>query len=324
MRPDNAPPQTTQKRSNNDIRNDRPSRSVTRRRFLAASAAGAASLGALGSAGTAAANTGEHTLVIEGFDSQTSYSFTVGNDLEKSTAEGATIDDNDEIIDQNAHGQVWEGKDAYTFDGPLYSFDFDRSGEINVTLDGEPARVGNRPDHTLLIEGFGPVTSYSFSTSGRAERSDAYNATVDSTEKINAYGVSGAVQNGQDAFTYDGELLSFDFDRDGEVRVTIDGKAAHVGQRPDRTITVVAKGRYAEYRVGFDGSIREVIDAESGQDGIEEDKFDGLPDEDSDHTFDGAVSGTGYDQFTIDGDVTHTVIHNDNAPAIYSNHRQVL
>src|SRR5699024_10469475 len=131
---------------------------------------------------------------------------------------------------------------------------------------------------------------------GRAEHSNAYRATTDKAEKINEYGVSGAVQNGKDASTYDGELLSFDFDRDGEVQVTIDGKAAHVGQRPDRTITVVAKGRYAEYRVGFDGSMREVIDAESGQDGINEDKFDGLPDEDEDQTFDGAVSGTGYDK----------------------------
>ncbi|MGN8213152.1 pre-peptidase [Halococcus salifodinae] len=314
----------TETSSPSNDRDTHQSVDVTRRRFIATSAAGVAGLGALGSAGSAAAASGEHTLVIEGFDSQTSYSFTVGNNLEKSTAEGATIDDNDEIIDQSAHGQVWEGKDAYTFDGPLYSFDFDRSGEINVTLDGEPARVGNRPDHTLVIEGFGPVTSYSFSTSGRAKHSDAYGATVNKAEKINDYGVTGAVQNGKDAFTYDGELLSFDFDRDGEVRVTIDGKAAHVGQRPDRTITVVAKGRYAEYRVGFEGTIREVIDAESGQDGINEDKFEGLPDEDGDQTFDGAVSGTGYDRFTIDGDVTNTVHHNDNAPAIYSNYRQIL
>lgn len=281
-----------------------------------------AGLGALGSTGSAAAETGKHTLVIEGFDSQTSYSFTVGNNLQKSTAEGATIDDNDEIIDQSAHGQVWEGKDAYTFTGPLYSFDFDRSGEINVTLNGEPAHVGNRPDHTLLIEGFGPVTSYSFSTSARAEHSDAYGATVDKAETINDYGVAGSIQNGKDAFTYDGELLSFDFDQDGEVRVTIDGKAAHVGQRPDKTITVVAKGKYAEYRVEFDGSVREVIDAESGQDGSNEDKFEGLPVGSGDQSFSGAVSGTGYDKFTIDGDVTATVHRNDNAPAIYSNYHQ--
>ena len=297
------------------------SRKKSRRSFLASTVAATVGIAGLGTVSAAA--TDEHTLVIEGFGTNTPYSFTVGGNLQKSTAGGASINRSDDIVGQSAHGAVGGGTDAYTFTGDLYSFDFDRSGEINVTLDGRPAHVGNRPDHTLLIEGFGPVTSYSFSSSGQAEKSDAYGASIDSGEKINEYGVQGAVQSGKDAFTYDGRLLSFDFDRDNPIRVTIDGRAAHVGRRPDRTITIVAKGRYAEYRVEFDGSLREVINAESGQDGIDEDKFD-MINEDRDQTFDGAVSGTGYDKFTIDGDVNSTVHHNDNAPTIYSNYRQIL
>ena len=311
MRSNRAAHEMEQGSPSND-RDSRRSTDVTRRRFLATSAAGVAGLGVLGSAGSAAADTGEHTLVIEGFDSPTSYSFTVGNNLEKSTADGATTDDSDAIIDRSAHGRVWGGTDAYTFDGPLYSFDFDRSGEVNVTLDGEPAHVGNRPDHTLLIEGFGPVTPYSFSTGGRVKPSDAYGGTFNEAETINGYGVAGAVQNGKDAFTYDGGLLSFDFDRDGEVRVTIDGKAAHVGRRPDRTVTVVGRGEYAEYEVEIDGSIRDVIDAESGQDAV------------SGNTFSGAVSGFGHDKFTCDGDIRSVTHYNDDSPSVFSNHRQIV
>lgn len=101
---------------------------------------------------------GEHMLVVEGFETNTTYSFTVGNNLQKSTAEGASISSSDEIVGESAHGVVGGGrddKDVYTFDGPPHAFDFDRSGEINVTLDGEAAHVGNRLDHVLLIEGFG-------------------------------------------------------------------------------------------------------------------------------------------------------------------------
>ena len=64
-------------------RKSRQSVGVTRRRFLATSAVGVAGLGALGSAGSAAAANDEHTLVIEGFGSPTSYSFTVGDNLKK-------------------------------------------------------------------------------------------------------------------------------------------------------------------------------------------------------------------------------------------------
>lgn len=282
---------------------------ITRRRFLATSAVGVAGLSTVG---TAAAATDKHTLVIEGFGPTTPYSFTVGGNLEKSSADGASINSSDDIVAQSAHGAVGGGKDAYTFTGALYSFDFDRSNEINVTLDGEAAHVGERPDHTLLVEGFGPDTPYSFSTSGDTEKSGAYGASINESDRTNEYGVSGAVQSGKDAYTYDGELLSFDFDRDGEVRVTIDGKAAHVGQRPDRTITVVATGEYSEYEVEIDGSIRDVSNSERGQDTV------------SGNTVSGAVSGTGYDKFTCDGDIRSITYNNDDNPEVYSNYRRIV
>ena len=290
-------------------RKSRQSVGVTRRRFLATSAVGVAGLGALGSAGSAAAANDEHTLVIEGFGSPTSYSFTVGDNLEKSTADGASINRNDEIIDRSAHGAVGGGKDAYTFDGELYSFDFDRAGEINVTLDGEPAHVGRRPDHTILIEGFGTNSPYSFSTSTFAVQSDAYDASWNESDNTSAYGAWGAVQAGKDAYTYYGDLLSFDFS--GEVRVTIDGRAAHVGRRPDRTLTIVADDEYTPYEFNVSGAMREALHTENGQDSM------------GAIGASGAVSGTGYDQYTFDGELTALTYPEDTSPRVYSNHERV-
>ena len=279
---------------------------VTRRRFLATSAAGVAGLGALGSAGSAAADTGEHTLEIQGTGERTSYSFTVGDNLS-----GERLTGEDEIIAQSAHGEVKSGKDIYTFDGELYSFDFDRSGAVDVTLDGEAAHVGHRPDHTLLIEGFGDDVSYSLSTSSIAVPTDAYGASVNDSDDYSVYGSWGAVQAGKDAYTYEGDLLSFDFDRSGEIRVTIDGKAAHVGRRPDRTLTIVAREEYTPYEFNVSGEMREALGTEDGQDTM------------TPRGAAGAVSGTGSDAYTFDGELTALTYPEGTSPDIYSNHDYV-
>ena len=280
---------------------------VTRRHLLTTGAAGVAGFSALGSA---AAATDEHTLTIEGFGTTTSYVFTVGDNLQKSTAGGASINRSDEIIGQSAHGAVSNGKDAYTFTGDLYSFDFDRSGEINVMLDGEPAHVGNRPDHTLVIEGFSENTSYSFAADSYAVPCEAYSATIDRSDESNAYGTSGSVWGGKDAYTYTGSLRAFNF-YDGEIQVTIDGKAAHVGRRPDRRLYIQATGGYAPYEFEVSGRIREALQADDGQDTV------------GSFGASGAVSGEGYDQYTYDGSLTALVYSDDNPPLVYSNEELV-
>lgn len=283
---------------------------VSRRKFLATGAVGIASLGVVGSA---AAAPEEHTLTITGTGPRTTYSFTVGGNLEKSTANGATINPQDTIIEQSAHGFVTGGTDSYTFTGPLYSFGFDESNAIDVDLDGEAARVGQRPDHTLLVEGTGPRVDYSFATDGLIEKSDAYGASDNPQDKVNAYGAEGFVTGGKDAYTYNGELQAFDLG--GEARVTIDGKAAHVGQRPDQAMILFTEqpGDSAEYEVTVSGSIREVLHDNYG----------------TDYTADGdmisgVVGGESYDKFTFDGDVQMVDSDNPEVLEVYSNYQKVL
>ncbi|WP_044956291.1 hypothetical protein [Halococcus hamelinensis] len=297
-------------KSNGALRNADDSRSVdvSRRKFLAVSAVGVAGLGAVGSA-TAAPD--EHTLVITGTGPSTSYSFTVGGNLEKSTADGASINSSDEIVGNSAHGGVGGGTDAYTFTGPLYSFDFEGSGAIDVDLDGEAARVGQRPDHTLVIEGTGENAEYSFATESYPLVSRAYGATIDQSDRRNEYGAAGSVQSGKDAYKYDGDLIAFDLD--GEARVTIDGKAAHVGQRPDRALTIVANGERVEYEFRLNGGdIVGVIDAEE-----EEDGFVG------ENTFTGVVDGGQIDILTYENGVEE-ISERGGTASYYSNYSQLF
>ncbi|WP_160133612.1 pre-peptidase [Halococcus salsus] len=300
-------------RSTNPFRKSENSQTVdvTRRRFLATGAAGVAGIGALGSLGSAAAAPDQHLLTIEGTGYSTNYSFTVGGDLEQVTAEGATIQDNDNVVMQSAHGEVSNGKDAYTFTGPLYSFNFDESNDISVKLDGESAYVGNRADHTLLIEGTGPSTTYSFSAYGLIQQSEAYGASRNSRDRTNSYGGEGEVSIGKDAYTYSGDLVAFEFDQAGAIRATIDGKAAHVGQRPDYALTIVANDGYVEYEVEIDGNIREVTSS------------DGSPDSVDGNTFSGTLQGVGLDRFTYDGEIESFTHSGRGDFSAYRNYQQI-
>lgn len=256
-------------------------------------------------------NRPDYLLEIEGFGTHTPYSFSVEDNLQKTAVGGATISDSDNIVEQSAHGAVKDGIDAYTFDGPLHAFNFDPSGEVNVTLNGKAAHVGERPDHLLVIEGFGTNTRYSFTTSKFPFKSDAQGATIDPLDEHSSQGALGVVGGGKDAYTYKGQLKAFDFDRSGEIRVTIDGKAAHVGNRPDRVIRIYANREYSPYEFSVSGSIRDTKNVEDQQDTV------------NGSSVSGAVSGQGYDQYAFDGELTSLSFPGENEPNVYSNGKQV-
>ena len=220
-----------------------------RRRFLTAAAGiglGTA-FAAIGSNPVAGATAGDHLLQIIGTGSRATYTFTVSDNLQKSTTGGGTISEGDRITNQNrsASGLVRDGTDAYTFDGDLIAFDLD--GEVNVLLDGEPAHVGRRPDHFLQIQGQGRRTTYSFMVSDNLRKSSAGGGSISEGDHIinQNRSASGLVRDGTDAYTFDGDLVSFDFD--GEVNVLLDGESAHVGQRPDHFLQIQGQGVRTTY-----------------------------------------------------------------------------
>ena len=261
--------------------------------------------------GARVGNRPDNLLTIEGFGTHTPYSFSVEDNLQKSAAGNATISGSDTIVEQSAHGAVGSGTDAYTFDGSLHAFDFDQSGEVNVRINRRPARVGHRSDHLLVIEGFGSPTRYSFTTSEFPFDSDAQGATMDPQDVETRKGATGVVGEGKDAYTYKGRLRAFDFDRSGELRVTIDGKPARVGNRPDRILRIFANGEYSPYEFSVSGSIRDRKNVESQQDTV------------NGKSVSGAVSGQGNDQYAFDGELTSLSFPGENSPQVYSNSERV-
>lgn len=293
---------------------DLSSADVSRRRFLTTATVSIAGLGTLG-VGTVAAAPEEHDLYVQGLGPKTTYSFTVGGDLEKSTAgNSASVNNSDDIVGQSAHGVVSNGNDAYTFTGPLYSFDYDRSGGVQVSLDGEAAHVGNRPDNLLVIEGIGPNTSYSFTAGKNLEYSTAYGATADEADSTTGQSAHGAVSNGKDAYTFDGSLLSFDFDQSGGVNVTLNGEPAHVGGLPEHTVLIEGFGTSTDYEFVTRGDVEKTSAAGASVDPLDKTRGSiatGTVNSGKDaYTFNGNLQAFRFDQsgeirVTVDGKPAH-------------------
>ncbi|EMA54320.1 hypothetical protein C451_06715 [Halococcus thailandensis JCM 13552] len=237
----------------------------------------------------------DHALIIDGTGSRTDYTFTVSGNLK-----GASITSEDTISGSTATGAVGGGSDSYGFTGELIAFSLD--GKANVTLDGEPAHVGQRPDHALVIDGTGSRTDYTFTVSGNLK-----GASITNEDSISDSTAISAVGSGRDSYGFTGELVAFDLD--GEANVTLDGEPAHVGQRPDHVLMIDGDGSHTDYRFSVSGNL-------DGKNLTGEDDISGS-------TATGAV-GSGQDSYAFTGDVEqlslygHTRIKVDRSAQIIS------
>ncbi|MFC6992320.1 hypothetical protein ACFQH3_11505 [Haladaptatus sp. GCM10025707] len=96
----------------------------------------------------AATDSNEKVLTINGVESPGEYVFSVSGDLQKSEANGATVDDNDDLSGTTARGQVEGGIDSYTFTGSFTRFDV-TGGNPTITVNGEaidPSSVAQTAD----------------------------------------------------------------------------------------------------------------------------------------------------------------------------------
>ncbi len=231
---------------------------------------------------------GSHTLEIMGSGDRASYSFSVDGNLQGS----GNLQDGDNVFNdgQSAAGAVTGGTDTYTFDGDLRAFNF--SGDaINVHLDGEPAHVGQRPDHLLQIEGQGTSTPYSFNVSSNLQGG----GNLQNNDNIvnNGWSASGEVGDGTDSYTFDGDLVSFDFD--GTVNVLLDGQSAHVGQHPDHLLQIEGTGTSVDYDFTVSGGLQKTTAGGGSINSSDDITNNG-------QSAAGSVGG-GTDSYTFDGDL---------------------
>lgn len=194
--------------------------------------------------------TDSNTLTITS-DSPCEYAFSVTGDLQKSTANGATIDDNDSV-DRGyiGRGQVYGGIDSYTFTGELQTLRL--SADADVSLNGESLsseQVDRYPDNAIEIVGRGTPARYTFSVSGAREpekltvNGASTNGDQDQVSRTTARGTVG---NGSDAFGFDGTIASLDAE-EARFDVYVNGRQRFPYSFPDHVITVVGTGSRANY-----------------------------------------------------------------------------
>jgi hypothetical protein len=143
----------------------------------------------------------DNALTIDGDESHTEYTFSVGGDIARS----GNLSSRDSITGSSATGAVWSGRDSYSFSGNIESLTLDSRAHIEV----------NRSDETISISGTGKHASYRLAVSGRFRRT----SSLTSEDDISGGAASGAVAGGTDIYRYTGEIRELTID--GHVSVTI-------------------------------------------------------------------------------------------------------
>jgi hypothetical protein len=155
------------------------------------------------------------------------YEFRVSDEIRKTTARNASIDDDDVIeSDGSVSGGVAGGADGYEFSGELTGFSLD--GDATVYLDGQqvdPSTLGGEetPPNYVVIDGGddGRWTRYEFSVDGAVEKSDEW-GSVNGHDAVDGTTVSGWVKDGVDSYRYSGDIGSFDIYGPVDVRFGTD------------------------------------------------------------------------------------------------------
>lgn len=173
---------------------------------------------------TATATTGDerNVITIYGRGSTTYYQFSVSGDIEKSTADGGTLNSYDTIDGTGVEGRTTNEPDSYVFTGNVTGFDASSSVEVRMNGDVvDPSEFDTVRD-VLTIVGRGTTVQYEFRVSGAVEKSTAYDATINSYDSVADAAVSGRTTREPDSYEFTGEITGFD--ASSEVDVTLNGE----------------------------------------------------------------------------------------------------
>lgn len=178
-----------------------------------------------------------NTLSISGgsADNVLDYEFSVTDQVRKSTARGASINDEDVIDGNTATGAIAGGTDSYEFGGKISSFTID--GNATIYLNGSEVTADSLGDATtttdsggsgdsgsgtssrqydgqLVIDGTDHpdrVTTYEFKIEGDARKSSEL-GSINSFDTFENGVISGRVIGGKDGFEISGEIVGFEVD----------------------------------------------------------------------------------------------------------------
>lgn len=152
------------------------------------------------------------TLTFESTDNNyASYQFSTSGDISKSKAMGANFNDQDTVDAGTVDGAVTGGRDSYAFTGEIT--DFSSDDNLRVYLSGESisrSTLAADPkfENTLTLEGHGGKTTYHFAVEG--DLGENYGLTEYEHPDSNV--ANGAVDSGQDSYTFSGDISTFTYD----------------------------------------------------------------------------------------------------------------
>ncbi|RQH00527.1 hypothetical protein EA472_10995 [Natrarchaeobius oligotrophus] len=166
----------------------------------------------------------EHLILFDGDPAGvTRYEFEVSGSVEKSTDEGASIDDEDVIDGEFVHGVVADWKDAFRFSGDLEQLTVD--GPATVFVDGEvvdPTDYGVDRPHVLEVTSRDGPASFEVTVDGEIELESDENP-ADETTAVSGTTVQRSITDGSETFRFSGALTDVTV-IDGEAEISLDGE----------------------------------------------------------------------------------------------------
>ncbi|UHQ95326.1 right-handed parallel beta-helix repeat-containing protein [Haloterrigena alkaliphila] len=165
----------------------------------------------------------DRTLLVDGIGTSggTRYEFTVSGAAEKSTYQGASVDDEDTIASGSVTGSVAGWRDAFNFNGELEELTVD--GDARVYVDDEqvdPADFGDEQPHVLTLVGNGSDASYEISVDGTIDTVAGDDSEQFATARSEST-VEGSIQTGVQRFRFSGVVSDVTF-LDGSAHVYVD------------------------------------------------------------------------------------------------------
>lgn len=222
--------------------------SVTREVTLSPQSGGVFTLTAIASAANAQRASDSANLVVRdrnvitidgNSDDRLYYQFSVTDSVERSMANGATIDPENLVLGDTVYGFVSSERDSFQYTGELSTFDiYDR--DVVVKINGDTVDLGELPGkppgsdelpNTLTIRGDSESDPlrYQFTVSDALEHApDSANAE----DLIVGQTAYGHVIGGTDRYRYAGELETFDI-FPGPVTVSVNGSDIDPGDYRD-------------------------------------------------------------------------------------------
>jgi hypothetical protein len=171
----------------------------------------------------------DHILTIEGSGPRATYQAITTGAIEKSTANGASINANDTVRRTTARGSVLGGTDSYTFSGEIAALRANNS--VTITLDGRVIHDTDYPNHVLTVEGTGSRTDYVLTATKVIEKTTVGSASINSNDEISGRTARGFVVGGADSYAFSWQISQLSVE--GNARVYLDGRQIDPDRYPN-------------------------------------------------------------------------------------------